>query len=117
MERNSKLSGQIIVSLKIIFHILIAAFQVNTEEEQEGVRVASKLGREVLDEAAKAVDVGVTTEELDRIVHEACIERECYPSPLGYYKFPKSCCTSVNEVKFKSLTINLFTLGHLSWNS
>ncbi|KAI6176306.1 Methionine aminopeptidase 1 [Aphelenchoides bicaudatus] len=71
---------------------------INTEEEQEGVRLASKLGREVLDEAAAAVDVGVTTDELDRIVHEACIERECYPSPLGYYKFPKSCCTSVNEV-------------------
>lgn len=71
---------------------------MNTEEEQEGVRTAAKLGREVLDEAAKAVDVGVTTDELDRIVHEACIDRECYPSPLGYYKFPKSVCTSVNEV-------------------
>jgi len=42
--------------------------------------------------------VGVTTDEVDRVVHEACIERDCYPSPLGYYKFPKSCCTSVNEV-------------------
>jgi len=82
-ERNSKSAGQIIV---------------NTYEEQEGVRLASKLGREVLDETAAAVDAGVTTDELDRICHEACIERECYPSPLGYYKFPKSCCTSVNEV-------------------
>ena len=62
------------------------------------MRVAGKLGREVLDEAAKAIDVGVTTEELDRIVHEACIERDCYPSPLNYYNFPKSCCTSVNEI-------------------
>jgi hypothetical protein len=34
-----------------------------------------------------------------RVVHEACIERECYPSPLNYYQFPKSCCTSVNEVE------------------
>lgn len=82
-EKNSKLSGMIVV---------------NNEEEQEGVRLASKLGRQVLDEAAAAVAPGVTTDELDRIVHEACIERECYPSPLGYYKFPKSCCTSVNEV-------------------
>jgi methionyl aminopeptidase len=56
------------------------------------------LGREVLDEAVKAVAVGVTTEEIDRIVHEACVDRECYPSPLNYYQFPKSCCTSVNEV-------------------
>lgn len=73
-------------------------FQVLTEEEQEGVRLAGKLGREVLDEAARAIAPGVTTDEIDRVVHEACIERECYPSPLGYYKFPKSCCTSVNEV-------------------
>jgi methionyl aminopeptidase len=75
-----------------------AGIVVNNEEEQEGVRLASKLGRQVLDEAAKMVAPGVTTDELDRIVHEASIERDCYPSPLGYYKFPKSCCTSVNEV-------------------
>jgi len=68
------------------------------DEEIEGVRVAGKLGREVLDVAAKAIEVGVTTEEIDRLVHEACIDRECYPSPLNYYGFPKSCCTSVNEV-------------------
>lgn len=46
----------------------------------------------------RACGVGVTTDEIDRIVHEACIERECYPSPLNYHNFPKSCCTSVNEV-------------------
>lgn len=51
-----------------------------------------------MDEAAKACGVGVTTAEIDRIVHEACIERDCYPSPLNYYQFPASCCTSVNEV-------------------
>lgn len=62
------------------------------------MRIACKLGREVLDEAAKVIDVGVTTEEIDRIVHEACVERECYPSPLNYINFPRSCCTSVNEV-------------------
>lgn len=63
------------------------------------MKVACKLGREVLDEAARVCDVGVTTDEIDRIVHEACIERDCYPSPLNYYEFPKSCCTSVNEVR------------------
>ncbi|ELU18778.1 hypothetical protein CAPTEDRAFT_184699 [Capitella teleta] len=68
------------------------------EEDQELLRLACKLGREVLDVAAKAAAVGVTTEEIDTLVHEACIERECYPSPLNYYNFPKSCCTSVNEV-------------------
>lgn len=68
------------------------------DEEIEGMRVACRLGREVLDEAAKVIDVGVTTDEIDRVVHEACVERECYPSPLNYIQFPRSCCTSVNEV-------------------
>lgn len=80
------------------------------------MRVASKLGREVLDEAGKIIDVGVTTDEIDRIVHEASIERDCYPSPLNYYNFPKSCCTSVNEVichgipDTRPLQVLIFTL-------
>jgi len=41
---------------------------------------------------------GMTTDEIDRIVHEASISRGAYPSPLNYHNFPKSCCTSVNEV-------------------
>jgi len=63
-----------------------------------GLRHACRMGREVLDEASKALRVGVSTDEIDRVVHEACIERDCYPSPLRYYNFPKSVCTSVNEV-------------------
>ncbi len=51
-----------------------------------------------MEEAKRAVRVGVTTDEIDRVVHDACIERNCYPSPLNYQGFPKSCCTSVNEV-------------------
>ncbi|CAH1965751.1 unnamed protein product [Acanthoscelides obtectus] len=72
--------------------------KVLDDEEIEAMRVSCKLGREVLDEAARVCDVGVTTDEIDRVVHEACIDRECYPSPLNYYCFPASCCTSVNEV-------------------
>jgi methionyl aminopeptidase len=44
------------------------------------------------------ISVGATTDEVDRVVHDASMERNCYPSPLNYYNFPKSCCTSVNEV-------------------
>ncbi|XP_042228483.1 methionine aminopeptidase 1-like isoform X1 [Homarus americanus] len=69
-----------------------------SDEEIEGMRVACKLAREVLDEGVKAAGIGVTTDEVDRIVHEAAVERECYPSPLNYHGFPKSCCTSINEV-------------------
>ncbi|NP_001020336.2 methionine aminopeptidase 1 [Danio rerio] len=67
-------------------------------EEIEGMRVVCKLAREVLDIAAMMVKPGVTTEEIDHAVHLACTARNCYPSPLNYYNFPKSCCTSVNEV-------------------
>lgn len=63
-----------------------------------GIREACRIGREVLDLAGRAVRVGITCDELDRIVHEATVERGAYPSPLNYYKFPKSVCTSVNEV-------------------
>ncbi|KAL3922379.1 MAG: hypothetical protein SGILL_002232 [Bacillariaceae sp.] len=51
-----------------------------------GLRHACRMGREVLDAAGKALRVGVTTDEIDRVVHEASIERDCYPSPLNYYK-------------------------------
>jgi len=77
------------------------AIRVYTEKEldgEDGLRHACAMGREVLDAAGKAVRVGTTTDELDRIVHEACMEREVYPSPLNYFNFPKSVCTSVNEV-------------------
>uniref|UniRef100_A0A672S8N8 Methionine aminopeptidase n=1 Tax=Sinocyclocheilus grahami TaxID=75366 RepID=A0A672S8N8_SINGR len=67
-------------------------------EEIEGMRVVCKLAREVLDIAAMMVKPGVTTEEIDHAVHLACTARNCYPSPLNYYNFPKSCCTSVNEI-------------------
>jgi methionine aminopeptidase len=47
---------------------------------------------------ASHVKPGITTDQLDEICHQACIERDSYPSPLNYAKFPKSVCTSVNEV-------------------
>jgi hypothetical protein len=75
--------------------------RIYTSEEldgETGLRHACRMGREVLDVAGKALRPGVTTDEIDRIVHEACMERDCYPSPLNYYNFPKSVCTSVNEV-------------------
>uniref|UniRef100_A0A8C9TZN6 Methionine aminopeptidase n=1 Tax=Scleropages formosus TaxID=113540 RepID=A0A8C9TZN6_SCLFO len=72
--------------------------KILTPEDIEGMRVVCKLAREVLDVAALMVKPGVTTEEIDHAVHLACTARNCYPSPLNYYNFPKSCCTSVNEV-------------------
>jgi len=56
------------------------------------------LARKALDVGHKALKVGVTTEEIDRVVHEFIIANDAYPSPLNYYKFPRSICTSINEV-------------------
>ncbi|MEZ5372427.1 MAG: type I methionyl aminopeptidase [Microthrixaceae bacterium] len=62
------------------------------------MRVSGRLAAEVLNEVCGAVEVGITTDELDRIGHEAAVARDCYPSPLNYRGFPKSLCTSINEV-------------------
>ncbi|KAI9321744.1 peptidase M24, structural domain-containing protein [Dichotomocladium elegans] len=74
------------------------AIKVLTPTEIQGMREACRVTREVLEIAAAAVRPGITTDEIDRIVHEATIERGAYPSPLNYNYFPKSCCLSLNEV-------------------
>lgn len=62
------------------------------------MRVAGQAAAEVLQITSAAVEPGITTEELDQICHRATIERGAYPSPLNYHGYPKSLCTSVNEV-------------------
>ncbi|HEU4910467.1 MAG TPA: type I methionyl aminopeptidase [Actinomycetes bacterium] len=62
------------------------------------MRVAGRLAAAALDEVGRHVAPGVTTDELDRIGHEFLVEHGAYPSTLGYRGFPKSLCTSVNEV-------------------
>eukprot|EP00871_Galdieria_phlegrea_P000103 jgi/Galph1/1093/GphlegSOOS_G5789.1 len=72
--------------------------EVHNEEDIEQMKFACRVAREVLDEASKIVKPGITTDKIDAVVHEETIRRGAYPSPLNYYNFPKSCCTSVNEV-------------------
>lgn len=64
----------------------------------ERMRRAGRVAAEVLARVGAEVRPGVTTDELDRVAHEALVERGAYPSPLNYHGFPKSLCTSVNEV-------------------
>ena len=71
---------------------------VKSPEVLERMRFAGRLAAEVLAETGSAVVPGVTTDALDAICHEACIRHGGYPSPLGYHDYPKSLCTSVNEV-------------------
>ncbi|CAM9948273.1 unnamed protein product [Phaeothamnion confervicola] len=72
--------------------------EVKTPEQIAGMRAAGRAAREVLDAAGRAVAAGVTTDAIDRLVHEETIKRGGYPSPLNYHGFPKSCCTSLNEI-------------------
>eukprot|EP01134_Creolimax_fragrantissima_P007005 CFRG7005T1 len=69
-----------------------------TPAEQKKMRAVCRISREILDIAIMAAKPGMTTDDIDRIVHEATIARKAYPSPLNYHNFPKSVCTSVNEV-------------------
>jgi methionyl aminopeptidase len=71
---------------------------VKTAELIDRMRVAGRVAAEVLEETAAAVKVGLTTDELDAVCHQATLDRGAYPSPLNYHGYPKSLCTSVNEV-------------------
>ncbi|KAN0030448.1 hypothetical protein ACTA71_009086 [Dictyostelium dimigraforme] len=72
--------------------------EIHTPESIEQMRVVGKMAKEVLEYAGTLVRTGITTDEIDKLVHEDIIKRGGYPSPLGYKGFPKSICTSVNEV-------------------
>jgi methionyl aminopeptidase len=77
---------------------LFTGSEVKTPEVIERMRIAGRLAALALAEAGKAVEPGVTTDEIDRVVHEFLCDHDAYPSTLGYKGFPKSCCTSLNEV-------------------
>jgi len=64
----------------------------------ERIRVASTIAARALALVGEHVAPGVTTDELDRIGHEYMLDHHAYPSTLGYRGFPKSLCTSINEV-------------------
>ncbi|MEV4255509.1 type I methionyl aminopeptidase [Spirillospora sp. NPDC049652] len=71
---------------------------VKTPEVIERMRVAGKIAARALEEVGKHVRPGITTDELDAIGHEYMLDHGAYPSTLGYRGYPKSLCTSINEV-------------------
>ena len=72
--------------------------EVKDAETIEKMRVAGRIAAQALREVGKHVAPGVSTDELDRIGHEFLLDHRAYPSTLGYRAFPKSLCSSVNEV-------------------
>ncbi len=71
---------------------------VQPPEVIEAMRVAGRIAAQALAEGGRAIAPGVTTDDVDRVVHEFLLDHGAYPSTLGYKGFPKSCCTSLNEV-------------------
>jgi methionyl aminopeptidase len=71
---------------------------IHTPEAFEGMRVAGKLAAQTLDFIAPHVVAGITTAEIDRLCHDFITQRGGICAPLGYKGFPKSVCTSVNQV-------------------
>jgi len=71
---------------------------VKDAETIERMRVAGRIAAQALEEVGRRVAPGVTTDELDRVGHEYLLDHGAYPSTLGYRGFPKSLCTSLNEV-------------------
>ncbi len=72
--------------------------EVKDADTIDRMRVAGRIAAQALAEVGRHVSPGITTDELDRVGHEFLIEHGAYPSTLGYKGFPKSLCTSVNEV-------------------
>ena len=71
---------------------------VKTPEQIEGIRIAGKLNTGCLDAVAAMIKPGISTQDIDDVCMKYCEENQCHPSCLNYEGFPKSVCTSVNEV-------------------
>jgi methionyl aminopeptidase len=72
--------------------------EIKSPREIEGLRVACQMASETLVLVGERIRAGMTTEDINTLVHEDTVRRDAYPAPLNYHGFPKSVCTSVNEV-------------------
>lgn len=70
---------------------------IKTPEQIEGIREAGKLNTAILDLVAQNIKEGMTTEEIDVLVHDYTVKHGAIPAPLHYKGFPKSVCTSIND--------------------
>ncbi len=71
---------------------------VRTPEEITKIRAAGKIAAQAIELVGQAIKPGVTTDALDRLAHEFVVSQGAYPSTLGYRGYPKSICSSINEV-------------------
>lgn len=71
---------------------------IKNASEIEGISKACRIAREILDSVKPLIVEGIFTDDIDRMVHKMCHIKGVFPSPLNYHGFPKSVCTSINEI-------------------
>ena len=71
---------------------------LRTPEQLEGIRESAKINTALLDHIAENIREGMSTEEIDRLVYDFTTGHGAVPAPLNYEGFPKSVCTSINDV-------------------
>jgi methionyl aminopeptidase len=76
----------------------MSSVEIKSPKEIDALRRACRIAAETLLETAELIRPGITTDEINRFVHEDTLRRGARPAPLNYHGFPKSVCTSVNEV-------------------
>ncbi len=96
LERRRQQMARLVHPLR--YHPAARGVIIKTEEQIEGIRRSSQLTRRILDMLTERVVPGITTGDIDRWVYEMTMENGAVPAPLNYRGFPRSVCTSVNEV-------------------
>lgn len=79
-------------------HIVPTHDMLKTKEQLEGIRESSKINIAVLDAVGEMIKEGITTQDIDDLVHSMTVRMGGIPAPLNYEGYPKSVCTSINEV-------------------
>lgn len=82
---------------KALGHLVPKHSLIKTPAQLDGIRKAGKLNTEILDMVAANIKAGMSTDDINTLVHNYTIEHGGTPAPLGYQGFPKSVCTSVND--------------------
>ena len=79
-------------------HLVPTRELIKTPEQIEGIRKSSVINTGVLDLVAKEIHAGMSTADIDKLVYDFTVSHGAIPAPLNYEGFPKSVCTSINEV-------------------
>lgn len=86
-----------IMSYKKKGYIVPSRDIIKNAEQIEGIRESARINTAVLDLVAKNIKAGMSTEDIDVLVHDFTVSQGAIPAPLNFQGFPKSCCTSIND--------------------